>query len=206
MQPGSNHTLYNHRRQHSRVELESCHFFFQHIAWMKCSTGREFPGQWCRRGAVNKSSLWRRIARVSLVWAEYSLSSFSSSTPLFFWRPYALCDFLEFFFTFFFFQRKAFYQFSFFRHQFWTSQAVLDFFFVRPNFFIATWQARHVTSISFLDDFSSRHCDGVISWRPHKLPLLSRLLVLPLVGIASLQHKRCSHLHAFIKGSFLFLW
>ena len=66
-----------------------------------------------------QSSLWRRIDWVSLVGAEYSSSSsFSNSTPLFFWRPNTVFLWLSavvlflLFFLFFFFKRKAFYQFS----------------------------------------------------------------------------------------------
>ena len=92
MQPGSNHTLCNHRRQHVVVNIlkswtEIVPLFFQYIAWMKCSAGREFPGQWhisLKDNRCQQSSLWRRIDWVSLVGAEYSSSSsFSNSTPLF---------------------------------------------------------------------------------------------------------------------------
>ena len=88
--------------------------FFQYIARMKCSAGREFPGQWyIKDNHCEQSSLWRRIDWVSLVGAEYSSSSsFSNSTPLFFWRPYTVFLWLSAvvffcFFFFFFFQEKS---------------------------------------------------------------------------------------------------
>ena len=121
-QPGGNHTLCNHRRQHVVVNIIKSWIgivplFFQYIAWMKCSAGREFHGQ-CdlKDNRSQQSSLWRRIDWVSLVGADYSSSSsFSNSTPLLFRRLYTVffCDFLQcYYLLLFFFKRKAFYQFS----------------------------------------------------------------------------------------------
>ena len=91
--------------------------FFQYIAWMKCSAGREFPGHWYIKDyRCQQSSLWRRIDWVSLVGAEYSSSSsFSNSTPLF--SEHHTLFFVTFcsgiiFCFFFLFKRKAFYQFN----------------------------------------------------------------------------------------------
>ena len=164
---------------------------------------------WEKTIAVNKSSIWSHIDWVSSVWAECSpSSSFSIATPLFSWRSYTvLCvsplniQVCRFSCCFFFFKRTCFFQFCFFPHQFWTSQTVLDnfFFLSDQNILMLLWQVRHVTSISFLEDFSWRHCVTVISCmrRPRKLSLLSWQLGYCLLWVSALlQHCSCSHRRA----------
>ena len=198
---------------YSRVELESCHFFSIYclnevFRWQTFSWA--MPRIYKRQSLSTKLALkthW--LSQFSWSWIYLPLL-LSLIQPLFFLKTVHcfFCDFLQYewyIFCFFFFKRKAFYQFSPFNTNFERHRRFLVIhFFVRPKCFSAIWQGRHGTSISFLDDFSWRHCVSVNSCSPHKLPLLSQPL--PLVGIALLQHWSCSHLHAFIKGSFLFLW